>query len=88
MNSYELLRVREKMPIFAPSIYVRMQSETNILFIGIIAMLVIIISVLLWRNLRSQRELREKNDAIIREIQENVKLREELRRRIPHAAVF
>jgi sensor domain CHASE-containing protein len=65
-----------------------MQSETNILFIGIIAMLVVIISVLLWRNLRSQRELREKNDAIIREIQENVKLREELRRRIPHAAVF
>jgi sensor domain CHASE-containing protein len=65
-----------------------MQSETNILLIGIIAMLVVIISVLLWRNLRSQRELREKNDAIIREIQENVKLREELRRRIPHAAVF
>ena len=65
-----------------------MQSETNILFIGIIAMLVIIISVLLWRNLRSQRELREKNDAIIREIQENVKLREELRRRIHRAAVF
>ena len=65
-----------------------MQSETNILFIGIIAMLVVIISVLLWRNLRNQRELREKNDAIIREIQENVKLREELRRRIPHAAVF
>ena len=65
-----------------------MQSETNILLIGIIAMLVVIISVLLWRNLRNQRELREKNDAIIREIQENVKLREELRRRIPHAAVF
>ena len=65
-----------------------MQSETNILFIGIITMLVVIISVLLWRNLRSQRELREKNDAIIREIQENVKLREELRRRIPRAAVF
>ena len=65
-----------------------MQSETNILFIGIITMLVVIISVLLWRNLRNQRELREKNDAIIREIQENVKLREELRRRIPRAAVF
>ena len=65
-----------------------MQSETNILFIGIIAMLVVIISMLLWRNLRSQRELCEKNDAIIREIHENVKLREELRRKISRAAVF
>ena len=65
-----------------------MQSETNILFIGIIAMLVVIISVLLWRNLRSQRELREKNDAIIREIRENVELRDELRRRLGSASVF
>ena len=59
-----------------------MQTTTAILFIGIIAVLVVINVVLLWRNLRSQRELRQKNDAIIREIRENVQLRDELRRKL------
>ena len=61
---------------------IRMQTTTAILFIGIIAVLVVINVVLLWRNLRSQRELRQKNDAIIREIRENVQLRDELRRKL------
>ena len=65
-----------------------MQSSTAILLIGIIAVLVVLVAVLLWRNLRSQRELRQKNDAIIREIRENVELRDELRRKLGRPAVF
>ena len=63
-------------------IYVRMPSETATLLIGIIAALVVLVCVLLWRNMRNQQELRDKNDAIIREIRENVELRDELRRRL------
>ena len=59
-----------------------MQDNSYILLIVIIVMLVIIVAVLLWRDLCSQRELSDKNDAIIREIRENVLLRDELRRRI------
>lgn len=63
-----------------------MQNESTIMLIGIIAMLVVIIAVMLWHDLRRQRELRQKNDAIIREIQENVALRDELHRRLNRAA--
>ena len=49
-----------------------------ILLVGIIALLVVIVAVLLWNNLHNQQELRNKNDVIIHEIQENVQLREEL----------
>ena len=59
-----------------------MPSEIAILLIGIIAALVVLVCVLLWRNMRNQQELRDKNDAIIREIRENVELRDELRRRL------
>lgn len=65
-----------------------MPSETAILLIAIIAALVVLICVLLWRNMRNQQELRDKNDAIIREIRENVELRDELRRRLGHASIF
>lgn len=57
-----------------------MQNDTPILLIAIIAILVVIVAVLLWNDLRHQRQLREKNDAIIREIRENVELRDELQR--------
>ena len=33
----------------------------------------------MWRILHHQRELRDKNDVIIREIRENTQLRDELR---------
>ena len=59
-----------------------MPSEIAILLIGIIAALVVLVCVLMWRNMRNQQELRDKNDAIIREIRENVELRDELRRRL------
>ena len=48
----------------------------------VIALLVVIIGVLLWRYLNSQHELSLKNDTIIREIRENVELRSELERRL------
>ena len=57
-----------------------MYTEIIILLIGVIVLLVIIIGVQGVRNMFSQRELRDKNDAIIREIRENVELRDELRR--------
>jgi len=44
-----------------------------------VVVLSILVAVLLWRNLRNQRELHDKNDAIIREIRENTQLRDELR---------
>ena len=44
-----------------------------------VAVLSLAVAVLLWRNLHNQRELRDKNDVIIREIRENVQLRDELR---------
>ena len=44
-----------------------------------VAVLSFAVAVLLWRNLHNQRELRDKNDVIIREIRENVQLRDELR---------
>jgi sensor domain CHASE-containing protein len=59
-----------------------MQYEPNIILIGIVALLVVIVAVLLWNDVCRQRELRQKNEAIIREIQENVQLRDELRRRL------
>ena len=49
---------------------------------GIIALLVVIVGVLLWRYFNSQDELSEKNDVIIRGIHENIQLRDELQRRL------
>ena len=57
-----------------------MYNEIIILLIGVIVLLVIIIGVQGVRNMFNQRELRDKNDAIIHEIRENVELRDELRR--------
>ena len=62
-----------------------MHSTTTYILIGIIALLVVIVAVLVWSTLHSQRELRQKNEAIIREIRENVQLRDELRRRLNRA---
>lgn len=62
-----------------------MHSTTAYILIGIIALLVVIVAVLVWSNLHNQRELRQKNEAIIREIRENVQLRDELRRRLNRA---
>ena len=58
-----------------------MLMTTTFLFLllAIIAVLSVIVAILLWRNLRHQRELRDKNDVIIREIRENSQLRDELR---------
>ena len=56
-----------------------MTTTELLLFLIIIAILTIVVVVLLCRNLRNQRELRDKNDVIIHEIRENTKLRDELR---------
>ena len=56
-----------------------MTSTDLLLLLIIIAVLTVVVAVLLWRNLRHQRELRDKNDVIIREIRENAQLRDELR---------
>ena len=64
-----------------------MFNETLILLIAIIATLVVIVAVLLWYNIHSQHEMRKKNEAIIREIRENMQLRDELQSRLRHGAV-
>ena len=56
-----------------------MTSTDLLLLLIIIAVLSAVVGVLLWLNLRHQRELRDKNDVIIREIRENAQLRDELR---------
>ena len=60
--------------------YVLIMTETELLLLLIIiVVLTIVVAVLVWRLLRHQHELRDKNDVIIREIRENAKLRDELR---------
>ena len=56
-----------------------MTTTSLYLFLAIIAVLSVVVAVLVWRILHHQRELRDKNDVIIREIRENAQLRDELR---------
>lgn len=56
-----------------------MTTTVNIAIIVTIALLSVAVALLLWRNMRDQRELRDKDEAIIREIRENQQLRDELR---------
>ena len=56
-----------------------MTTTSLYLLLAIIAVLTIVVAVLVWRILHHQRELRDKNDVIIREIRENTQLRDELR---------
>ena len=56
-----------------------MTTTSLYLLLAIIAVLSVVVALLLWRNLRHQRELRDKNDVIIREVRENAQLRDELR---------
>ena len=56
-----------------------MTTTNLLLLLIIIAVLSAVVAVLLWLNYRHQRELRDKNDVIIREIRENAQLRDELR---------
>ena len=57
-----------------------MHCGTVILLSGAVVLLAALVAVLVWRSLRHHREIRDKNDAIIREIRENVALRDELHR--------
>ena len=57
----------------------------------IIVVLAVVVAVLLWRLLKNGDELRRKNDVIIREVEKNAHLQDELRdalRRAGHAAVL
>ena len=65
-----------------------MYNGTIILLIAIVAALVVVVIVLLWHNFHNQREMRDKNEAIIREMRENMLLREELRHHLNHAAML
>ena len=59
-----------------------MLHDSYILLIAIIGLLVVIVAVLLWANLRYQRKLSDKDDAIIRGIHKNIHLHDELQRRL------
>ena len=56
-----------------------MTTTSLYLLLAIIAVLTVMVAILVWRILHHQRELRDKNDVIIREIRENAQLRDELR---------
>ena len=56
-----------------------MTTTSLYLLLAIIAVLTVMVAVLVWCILHHQRELRDKNDVIIREIRENAHLRDELR---------
>ena len=56
-----------------------MTTTSLYLLLTIIAVLTVVVAILVWRILHHQRELRDKNDVIIREIRENAQLRDELR---------
>ena len=49
------------------------------LLVAIIVVLVVLVAVLLWLVFRSHDELQRKNEVIIREVQKNVHLQDELR---------
>ena len=59
--------------------YAILMTTTDLFLLIAVVILSIVVAVLLWRNLRNQRELRDKNDVIIREVRENAHLRDELR---------
>ncbi|MBO6144153.1 MAG: hypothetical protein J6O54_02685 [Prevotella sp.] len=56
-----------------------MTTSLLIPMLVIIALLVAMVAVLLWRLLKSGDELRRKNDVIIREVEKNAHLQDELR---------
>ena len=66
----------------------QMHNEPYILLIAIIAVLVVLVVVLLCYILYNQGKLNDKNEAIIREIRENIHLRDELQRRLASWATF
>ena len=59
-----------------------MHNSMLILLISIIAVLTVAVAVLLWCYVSSQRQVRQKNEAIIREMRQNMQLREELRKQL------
>lgn len=68
-----------------------MTDSILIILVAIIALLVVMVGVLLWHNLRSQHELRRKNEVIVRDIHEIANLHgrvENLLQRINRAAVL
>ncbi|MBR0274986.1 MAG: hypothetical protein IJQ76_02090 [Prevotella sp.] len=56
-----------------------MTTTSLFLLLAIITVLTVVVAILLWLYLHSQKELCDKNNAIIREIRENTQLRDELR---------
>ena len=56
-----------------------MTTTSLYLLLAIVAVLTVVVAVLVWRIIRHQRELSDKNEVIIREIRENAQLRGELR---------
>ena len=65
-----------------------MYNGTIILLIAIVAALVVVVIVLLWYNIHSYQEMRDKNEAIIREMRENIMLRDELRHHLNNVAML
>ena len=59
-----------------------MHNSLIILLLIVIAALVVLVIVLLGVIVHSQDKLNDKNEAIIREIRENIELRDELQRRL------
>ena len=63
-----------------------MHNDLYTLLIVIIALLVVLVVVLIGYILNNQSRIDDKNEAIIREMRENILLRDELRSRLNRAA--
>lgn len=63
-----------------------MHNDLYIMLIVIIALLVVLVVVLLCYIFSNQNRIDDKNEAIIREMRENILLRDELRSRLNRAA--
>ena len=59
-----------------------MYNLTLILLIGIVAALTVAVIVLTFFNIHNQQQMQKKNDAIIREVRQNMELRDELRKHL------
>jgi flagellar basal body-associated protein FliL len=63
-----------------------MYNSTLILLICIVAVLTVAVIVLTFFNIHNQQQMQKKNDAIIREMRENMQLRDELHCRLRYGA--
>lgn len=77
LKTYAILSLLLQVTIFflifvAKSIRLQIMTTTIITLLSVaVVLLVLLLAVLVWRNIRQSDELRQKNDVIVREVRRN-----------------